>query len=79
VRAVKANSSHWLNLRKLGNGRFRWQDGYAAFSVSESQSDRVIAYIKRQREHHRHTNYRAELLALLKKHAIEYDERYLWD
>jgi putative transposase len=79
VRAIKANSSHWLNERKLGKGRFRWQDGYAAFSVSESQSDRVIAYIKRQREHHRRTNFRAELLALLKRHSIEYDERYLWD
>jgi hypothetical protein len=47
----------------------------AAFSVSESQSDRVIAYIKRQREHQRRTNFRAELLALLKRHA----KRYLSD
>jgi putative transposase len=79
VRAIKANSSHWLNERKLGKGRFQWQDGYAAFSVSESQSDRVIAYIKRQKEHHRRTDFRAELLTLLKKNAIDYDERYLWD
>jgi REP-associated tyrosine transposase len=39
----------------------------------------VIAYIKRQKEHHRRTDFRAELLTLLKKNAIDYDERYLWD
>jgi putative transposase len=79
VRAMKANSSHWMNDRKLANGNFRWQDGYSGFSVSESQADRVNAYIKRQQEHHRRTSFRAELLALLKRHSIEYDERYLWD
>jgi putative transposase len=79
VRAMKANSSRWLNVRKLENGRFGWQDGYSAFSVSESQCPRVVAYIERQQEHHRRTDFRGELLALLKRHSIAYDERYLWE
>jgi putative transposase len=79
VRALKANSSRWIRERKLRNDRFEWQKGYSAFSVSQSQSPLVIAYIQRQQQHHRKTNFRAELLALLKRHSIEYDERYLWD
>ena len=32
---------------------FEWQEGYAAFSVSESQVDRVREYVLHQEEHHR--------------------------
>ena len=78
LRVLKANSSKWANekkrLRKLG-----WQEGYAAFTVSESQSPRVRNYIRNQEEHHGKQDYKSELLSLLKKHRVEYDERYLWD
>jgi len=37
----------------------------------------VQRYIRRQREHHAKSSFREELLALLKKHQIEYDPRYL--
>jgi hypothetical protein len=32
-----------------------------------------------QAEHHRKMTFQEEFLALLKKHRITYDERYLWD
>jgi hypothetical protein len=32
-----------------------------------------------QEEHHRKFNYQEEFLALLRKHGVEYDERYVWD
>ena len=44
-----------------------------------SQLDQIIEYIKNQPEHHRQMTYQEEFVALLKKHRIEYDERYLWD
>jgi REP element-mobilizing transposase RayT len=76
---IKANSSKWANEKHPRARKFGWQDGYAAFSVSESQAPRVRKYILNQEEHHRSQDYKAELLALLKKHRVEYDERYLWD
>jgi len=51
----------------------------AAFSVSLSQKQAVLDYIANQEEHHRKMTFNEELIALLKKHEIEYDERYLWD
>ena len=46
---------------------FQWQDGYGAFSVSPSQLDKVTAYIRNQREHHKKVTFEQEFLALLKK------------
>lgn len=59
-------------------GQFAWQDGYGAFTVSKSAVPDVIDYIKNQHDHHRRMSFQDEYLALLRKHGIEYDERYLW-
>ena len=58
---------------------FCWQAGYAAFSVSQSNLDEVKRYIENQEEHHRKMTFQDELRALLKRHGIEFDERYVWD
>jgi hypothetical protein len=58
--------------------KFGWQDGYAAFSVSESQVEPVRGYIQNQENHHRRHVFQDEFRALLDKHGIEYEERYLW-
>lgn len=59
-------------------GSFAWQDGYGVFSVSSSDAGRVIEYIKNQRVHHKNRNFEDEYIALLERHGIEYDERYLF-
>lgn len=58
---------------------FYWQNGYGAFSVNPAQLDRVIAYTKRQHEHHAPKSYQDEYRAILKKYKVDYDERYVWD
>jgi REP element-mobilizing transposase RayT len=75
---MKGGSSRWLNSRDETGNPFAWQAGYGAFSVSESQIPVVVDYITRQEEHHRKTTFQEELVLLLKKHNIEFDERYLW-
>jgi hypothetical protein len=60
-------------------GDFQWQAGYADFSVSQSNLDRVKNYIINQEAHHRKLNFQDELRALLRKHDVEWDERYVWD
>jgi len=79
VGKVKANSSGWVH-REFPNKRsFAWQTGFAAFTVSHSQKQSVLDYIADQEEHHRKVSFKEELVAFLKKHEIEFDEKYLWE
>jgi putative transposase len=75
---VKAKASKWVTEEKLKTRKFGWQDGYAAFSVSESRIASVRRYIRDQEKHHRRQSFQEELRGLLDKHGVEYDERYLW-
>jgi len=75
---MKGGSSRWLNSGTAVKGRFAWQAGYGAFSVSESQISRVVDYIVGQEEHHRKATFQDELIALLKKHRIEFDKQHIW-
>jgi putative transposase len=75
LRVLKTNSSRWMNEEK--HVPFAWQAGYGAFSVSRSKMKLVSNYIARQEEHHRKISFREEFAAFLRKHEIEYDERYL--
>ncbi len=77
VRLMKSNSSKWLSELDGARAHFEWQTGYGAFSVSESQVRKLRQYIQTQESHHAKISFRDELITLLKKHGIEYDERYL--
>ena len=76
---IKTNSSRWVHETFPALRHFAWQTGYGAFGVSYSDLDRVKQYISNQQEHHRVRTFKEEFLALLKRHHIEYDERYIWD
>ena len=78
VEEVKKGSSKWI--KTIGNdlAYFAWQNGYGAFSVSESNVADVQKYIERQAEHHRRMTFKDELRELLARHGIAADERYLW-
>jgi REP element-mobilizing transposase RayT len=78
LQLMKGGSSKWIHETFPEHRLFAWQEEYGAFSVSVSQLDKTIEYIKGQEAHHRKMTFQEEFLALLKKHRIEYDERYLW-
>ena len=80
VRTVKSSTSRWIN-EKNGSllHRFYWQDGYGAFSVSNSHVDAVVAYIKGQEEHHRKASFQDEFRRLCELYDAGLDERYAWD
>jgi REP-associated tyrosine transposase len=75
---IKTNSSRWIHEHRVLHHTFAWQTGYAAFSVSESNLDRVSEYINKQEAHHRKITFQEELVRFLKRAGIAYDERYLW-
>ena len=79
VRSVKSNSSKWIHETFDHKKQFAWQSGYGAFAVSFSNIEDVRRYLANQAEHHARWSFRDELRALLERHEIEYDERYIWD
>jgi len=74
---IKGGSSKWINEKKFTRTKFRWQEGYGAFSYSQSHLERVINYIKTQEEHHKKQTFNEEYQSFLKVYNIEYDERYV--
>ncbi len=79
VEEIKRSSSKWIKTLDHSLCQFYWQNGYGAFSVSQSNVERVKWYIKNQREHHQKQSFQDELRKFLVHYNIEYDERYLWD
>ncbi len=79
VKEIKRTSSSWIKQASPRHGKFHWQNGYGAFSVSQSDLGRVTSYIETQEQHHQRITFKDEFRAFLKKYEIEYDERYVWD
>jgi REP element-mobilizing transposase RayT len=77
VRDIKANSSKWINEKQFVNGKFEWQTGFGAFTVSQSAVNNVLDYIKNQEEHHQVTTFK-EYIGFLKSYNIEYKTEYLF-
>ena len=75
---MKAESSRWIKEEFEDLRSFGWQDGYGVFSVSKSQLDKVVRYIRDQREHHANKSFEEEYRELLDLHDVDYDERYLF-
>jgi putative transposase len=79
VEETKVASSKWIKTSPHSIRGFHWQNGYAVFSVSQSNVLRVRKYIDDQESHHRQRTFQEELRAFLKRHQIQFDERYVWD
>src|SRR5579884_4053063 len=79
LRLIKANSSKWIHETFPERQQFAWQAGYGAFSVSFSNLPQVKGYIARQAEHHRVRTFQDEFREFLRRHELEWDERYVWD
>ncbi len=60
IKQVKGASSYSINHSNLLKGKFGWQTGYAAYSVSESAKNKVFDYIKNQKIHHSKRTFQEE-------------------
>ncbi len=78
VRDIKAFSAKFINENHWVAGRFSWQVGFGAFSHARSQLDTVIRYIQNQPKHHQNKSFLDEYIELLKKFAVDYDQRYIF-
>jgi REP element-mobilizing transposase RayT len=79
LQLIKGGSSKWVHDTFPEHRFFNWQKKYGAFAVSVSLLDKTVQYIHRQEENHRKMTFQEEFVALLRRHRIAYDDRYLWD
>lgn len=78
MQQIKADSTKWINQKKLTKYKFTWQNGYGAFSYSRSQIDNVVKYIINQQEHHKTKNLQEEYKSMLESFQVDYNELYLF-
>lgn len=76
VQLLKGGSSKWIG-ESFPGIHFAWQEGYGGFSISISQLPTTVAYVNNQQSHHAKVDYRAEFVAFLKRHGIQFDQRYV--
>jgi putative transposase len=79
VMHVKKGTSRWLKEQSATFAEFDWQEGYGAFSIGRSQLDEVVAYIRKQQQHHARVTFQDEFRKFLQSYEVEFDERYVWD
>jgi putative transposase len=70
IKQIKGSSSHWINHQNFIPLKFAWQSGDAAYSVSESQLEKVYNYIKNQKTHHRVKTWQEEIDGLNRLHNL---------
>jgi REP element-mobilizing transposase RayT len=79
VRDIKAFSSPFVSEKKWKPGKFKWQEGFGAFSYSKSQISQAVNYILNQESHHKKKTFKEEYIDFLEKFEVEYDEKYLFE
>ena len=78
IKEIKRCSTNFINDRQWIKGKFKWQEGYGAFSYSKSQLDAVSKYIENQEKHHSKKTFREEYIELMKKFSVEFDSKYIF-
>ncbi|HNP48993.1 MAG TPA: IS200/IS605 family transposase [Bacteroidia bacterium] len=79
TRDIKNNSSKFINENNFLSGKFKWQEGYGAFSYSQSSIPNVYSYILNQEEYHKRNSFKNEYLELLNKFQIDFEPHYLFN
>ena len=75
---IKAYSSKWINENKFVNGKFKWKEGYGAFSYNKSTLPKLIEYVKNQKIHHQKKTFLQEYKEFLELFEVDFDEKYLF-
>ena len=74
---IKQSSSIFINKGKMTDDRFEWQEGFGAFSHSQSQLGMIYAYIDNQEEYHKNKTFREEYINFLRSLNIDIDDSHI--
>lgn len=78
VQSIKSESSKWINETKRCSSLFRWQEGYGAFSYSQSDVANVIRYIQNQDSVHVKKTFLEEYRQYLDLFEVDYNDKYIF-
>ncbi|MGC7560806.1 IS200/IS605 family transposase [Pasteurella sp. PK-2025] len=53
-----------------------WSVGYCALTYSEHEKEKIINYIKKQKEHHKTANFKDEIKQLFIENKIQFDDTF---
>ncbi len=79
MRDLKVATNKFIKENNLFPKFKKWQNGYAAFSVTSYMADRLKKYIQDQKIHHKKTKFTNEFIGILNKHEIEFNPDELFD
>lgn len=74
---LKTRSASWIIEQRVFPTFSAWENGYTAITCSVFNKDKIIQYIKNQKEIHKNLSFREELLKILKENKIDYTEKVL--
>jgi len=77
IKDIKLATSNYIKAKSIFPEFNGWQDGYGAFTYAITEKDRLIDYVRGQKNHHKKISFKEEYINLLKEHRIEFDEKYL--
>ncbi len=79
VREIKKASTNFVIHNRFCKYKFKWQEGFGAFSYSHSQLDNVCQYIANQKNHHQQKSFREEYIGFLNKYEIEFKNQFIFE
>ena len=79
IRTLKTTTNFWIKHSGMFPDFQSWGEKYGAFTLRYQEKNRVIAYIKNQREHHKQEDFVSEYRRLIVDNGIKIDERYFLD
>jgi hypothetical protein len=76
IKDIKVSTSIWMKSSNFFPVFKGWAVGYDSFTCSYKDINRLIDYIKDQKEHHKKISFEEEYRKLLLEHGITPDERF---
>jgi REP element-mobilizing transposase RayT len=77
IKDIKLASSKYIKGHNIFPNFDGWQGGYGGFTCSYKDKNRLVQYVKNQKDHHRIETFKEEFIELLNEHGVEFDEKYL--
>ena len=79
VREIKKSSNTFIKESQFTPSKFEWQEGFGAFSYSQSSIGNVANYVMNQKAHHAKKSFQQEYVAFLEEFEIDYKPEYLFN
>lgn len=78
VKEIKTATNTWMKSSSNYPKFTSWSEGYCALTYSYRDKEKIVEYIRNQKEHHIQLSFEIEYKELLLEHGIVWDEKYIF-